>query len=289
MTKKLEDDTTNPNGDGNGEPGNPDAANPNPQAGADDTTSTGGDEHQDDATATPTGEPAAADAGDGTQPAPTLKKRFTQYDTGNDQEYVNKLEEGYLNSGQEALNWKRKYEALVNNQPAAAADGAGNGDDGGNGAGTTTPPAQTASLGTTWADQELARRWSDQEREFMGAHPEILTDPQLQEKMGRATAKMAIVLQETNDGRIPELKDSMEAAWNLIKPESSVQADQAQDLAGAAKDANAGAGNGGGGNIPPKPATKQRYSDAQVQVAIRIDPTLAGKSRQEIEEELAKY
>lgn len=220
---------------------------------------------------TPTDEPATEEeseedseesADDEEEPKEeTFQKRFPRFKGETLEEYVKNLEEGYANSSTEAVRLARelKEKAAVEEQPALPAD-----------------PI------IDWAKAERDRQWKAEWKEFSAKHPEVEQDDTLFAEFDKRTADMFGFIQNT-EGRVPTLGEAMQKAWLYMNPDGDVSREE--KLALTAK--SAGAGSKSKGGIKEKP--KSKYTDSQIEMAIKFDPSLKDRPRAEVEELLDKY
>lgn len=186
------------------------------------------------------------------EPEDGYKPRLTQF-FDNGKPNFKKLEEAYINSGQEyeRLNEKQKemqddYQKLmdaIGKNPKIAEELFGK-----DGAKQLQSQAQDREKEETTdpvlrhLKADIKRKNTQQYHEFVKDNPEALSDER-KDKINRFLGKYSAQYQEDNDGAMPEMKDALEAAyrvygWELAseqKAKDQAKADNREQLASAAK------------------------------------------------------
>lgn len=207
----------------------------------------------------------------------TFEKRYTQFTGETPEEYIKQLEDAYGNSSSEALKIKKRLDDLKAKKLTEVATGKEDEPtDGKQG-------EQPKSLTDIWVDQEMKRRHAEQYAKFAEVHPEVNEDDDLFNELDQETGKyMEYVF--NREGRVPDLDESLNWAWKIIRPEDSKRSKE-EKVVEAVKSAGSASKTKSVTKDPAEPL----FSDKQIEAAKKIDPTLRDKSRAEIEEILAKY
>lgn len=205
-----------------------------------------------------------------------FEKRFPRFKGETLDEYVKNLEEGYANSYEqykkvraEADEWKNKAMSVV-----------AKGDESDDDTEKPVPPAKKDPA-LAWAEQQRETAWKKDWQDFVKLHPEIDQDETLFTEFDALTGEMFELIQR-KEKRFPSLREAMDKAWVFMNPDSVSKEEQ---IAMTVK--NAGAGTKSKGT--PKEQPKPKFSDKQVEMAIRFDPSLKDKTRAEVENILSKY
>lgn len=203
---------------------------------------------------------------------PKFDKRYPRFKGETPEEYIKNLEDAYANSSGEAVRLNREVEELKTQGLAKIANSESEEE-------TTPPPAQSPAL--AWAEEQRNKEWKKDWEEFSESHPEILEDEALFKQFDSLTGDMFMVLKKQTNS-LPTLGEAMTAAWKVLSPDKISKEEQ---IAMKTKDAGADTKAKGVSKEMPKP----KFSDAQIEAAIKMDQKLQGKTRAEIEEILSKY
>lgn len=206
----------------------------------------------------------------------TFDKRFTQFKGETVEEYVKNLEQGYDNSSKEALRLKKQLDELRGEKLSAVANAESDKKDG------SETKHEPQSMTDLWVSQEMKRRHVEQYQDFASKHPEVDEDDELFERLDSETGKYMDYVYKTQ-GRIPDLGESLNWAWGIVKPEDSKDTKE-EKVVTAVKNA----GSASKSKSPAREQAKPKFSDQQIEMAKKIDQSLRDKSRAEIEEILAK-
>lgn len=206
-----------------------------------------------------------------------FERRFSQFKGDTLEEYVKNLEEGYANSSTEAVRLNRELRRLRDDKMSAIANSEKEGDE--------KKPAEDPAL--VYARQKMEEDAAKDYRTFAELHPEIdeLSD-QFDESLFNEFDKEAGYARDylyRTTGKIPTLMEAMRRAWAVMNPDSNVSKEE--KVAMNAKNTAAGTKSKSIAKEKPKP----KFSDAQIDAAVKMDPKLEGKSRAEVEEILSKY
>lgn len=202
-----------------------------------------------------------------------FKKRYTQFKGDNPLEYIENLEQGYGNSSNEALKWKKIAEDLRAEKLTEVA----NADD------ESKPAAsQPESMTDALVAQMKRERDVEHYNKFASKHPEVNEDNELFNQLDAETGKYMDYVYKT-EKRVPGLDEALDFAWQRVAPNDS--SSKEEKVVSAVKNAGSTSKTKG----VSKDAVKPQFSEKQIETARRLDPTLADKSRSEIETILAKY
>lgn len=195
------------------------------------------------------------------------QKRFTQFKGETLKEYFENLETAYGNSYEEVKRIKAEKLAEVANATGSETD-------------DKADAKQPPTLTDAWVTQEMQRRHVEQYNSFADKHPEVNTDQELFDKLDKETGRYMDYIHKS-EGRIVELAEALDFAWQRVAPKESKD----EKVASALKDA----GSGSKSKSVSKDPAQSQFSDKQIEAAKRIDPSLRNKSRTEVEAILAKY
>jgi hypothetical protein len=194
------------------------------------------------------------------------------------EDYTRNLEDGYLNSYEQFKKVRDERDTWKAKAMKEIADDTGEEK-------PEEPKPQVDPL-LDYARQDVNDRMRQEYLEFAGNHAVVdETSDEFDEDVFKefdAEVGYARDFLYRKTGRIPSMKESMERAWSLMRPE---EVSKEEKVAMTAKDAGASTKNKGVSKDAPKP----KYSDKQIDTAKKFDPELRDKTRTEIEEILDKY
>lgn len=197
-----------------------------------------------------------------------FEKRFPRFKGETPEEYIKNLEDGYENSSTEAVRLSRENKELREAKLSEVA----------NEEVTPTPPPNPT---LAWAEQQREKEWKSDWANFAKLHPEIEEDTTLFADFDKKTGEMFNFIQ-TTESRFPTLGEAMQKAWNYMNPDELSNEEQ---IATKVKNAGSGTKTKGVSKDLPKP----QFSEKQIAMARKFDPSLRDKSDADIEKELAKY
>jgi hypothetical protein len=214
-----------------------------------------------------------------------FKKRFTQFKGDSPEEYLPNLEEGYANSTREAMRLKQEkdtavaqadearaslqhIQSLIAKDPELAEKLEGIDVDG-----AVLSPELSYARGKM--EQDMEAEFTD----FYESHKDEMDDPDTADSLRKEANKFSKYVWATEKRQVG-MKEALEFAANKLGMGSSDD-----PVRNAAR--NSAASSKPSAKRKPAP-TKSKYSDAQIEWAGKIDPSLSGKSRQEIEAALDK-
>lgn len=193
----------------------------------------------------------------------TFTKRFTQFKGDSPEEYLKNLEEGYYNSSSEAMrlnnevkDLKAKVEqvaGLIANNPELAEQ-------------LNLPqdqPAVDKDPAIRYAETKMQEEMKNEYEAFVALHPEIESDPGLQERMTKRLAVLAKTVQE-EEGRYLGMGEGLELAWTSL---GMAQQDKKEEIRMKAKDVAASTKTAKGGT---KKVVKSEFTPAQLEMAEKL-------------------
>lgn len=239
---------------------------------------TDGDEESTDDTEGQEETADESDESDNDEGEPAFEKRFTQLKGDTPEEYLKNLEDTYAKSSTEAVRLNRQVkelEARLNQFTAAVAT---NPDlaaklkegEGVQGVATDAP----VSPAVAWAESEMQRTFKKEYDEFAEQHPEITTDPALEDELNDTLAAVRDIVWK-KDKRQVGMGEALNMAWKLLDKD-----DSSDKVAAAAKASAAQSKTG----TSQKSESKPKFSESQISVAMdmmNVDRATAIKSLSE--------
>lgn len=203
----------------------------------------------------------------GDDPADDYKPRLKQFLNEDGSYNIKKAEDAYVESGKHAVELKNKFEELggqydqllgaIKAKPKVAEELFGK-----EGAQKLANDSSISSKKDGGGDPEMkhpllqhldAKMKNTSKREyneFVELHPEAVTDPEKARKIGIFLKTHGATYREENDGEIPSMKESLEAAYRYYGWDLEIK--NKEDVATAAKKAAATRRTPGGGKKKAK-------------------------------------
>lgn len=209
---------------------------------------------------------------------PEFKKRYTRIKGETPEEYIPNLETAYKNSSAEAVRLKQQNKeiqiqldniaALVANNPDLAEQ---------------IKDGKVPNIKTDPALLKARQDMEDQNKKEYGdwvdAHPDLESDPELQKQVFDEIQDFAEVA--SKKGRVLGMKEALTMAWTSL----GLQVDSKEErVRMKAKDSAARGKSAGTGKSVKK--DKTTFSEAQIKAGLQMG---LGKSRQEVIKKLATY
>lgn len=233
-----------------------------------DTESETNDDEETDNADTDDSDDDEDDSSEADESDSTFTKRFSQF-KGDDLEAYNKnLEEGYYNSSTEALRLNNEVKDLkarldqitgvVANNPELAEQFNLQQD----------APQPVKDPAVRYAETKMQEEMKSEYDEFVRLHPEIESDPGLQERMTKRLAVLAKSIQE-DEGRYLGMGEGLQLAWTSL---GMAQQDKSEEIRMKAKETAASSKTAKGGT---KKVEKSEFTKAQLELAEKLGLTEA--------------
>ncbi len=207
-----------------------------------------------------------------------FKKRYTQIKGETPEEYLPNLEDAYKNSSTEAVRLKAKVDelqaqvdnitALVANNPELAEQ-----------IKEGKAPAIQADPALLKARQDMETQNKKEYGDFVDAHPELESDPELQKQVFDTIKDFADVAAKKN--RVLGMKEALTKAWLSLGLK-----DNSKDEEVRMKLKDSAARGKSAGTSKKSSAEKPNFSEAQINAGIQMG---LGKTRQEVIKKLNTY